>query len=122
MNTADRSVSKIDLAIRRRFAFVRMMPEREAVKSLSTEKGLKIFDILTGVFLEWASDESLSLLPGQSYFIAKSDAELRDRVKYDLIPLIDEYLKEGYLGSAAGELFSARNSILDEISETTHAK
>ena len=108
--------------MRRRFAFVRMMPEREAVKSLSTEKGLKIFDILTGVFLEWASDESLSLLPGQSYFIAKSDAELRDRVKYDLIPLIDEYLKEGYLGSAAGELFSARNSILDEISETTHAK
>ena len=122
MNTADKSVSKIDLAIRRRFAFVRMMPEREAVKSLSTEKGLKIFDILTRVFLEWASDESLSLLPGQSYFIAKSDADLRDRVKYDLIPLIDEYLKEGYLGSAAGELFSARNSILDEISETTHAK
>ena len=122
MNTADKSVSKIDLAIRRRFAFVRMMPEREAVKSLSTEKGLRIFDILTRVFLEWASDESLSLLPGQSYFIAKSDAELRDRIKYDLIPLIDEYLKEGYLGSAAGELFSARNSILDEISETTHAK
>lgn len=114
MNTADRSVGRMDLAIRRRFAFVTMMPDRSVVQSLSTPVGLKLFDALCDVFLEFAPDDALALMPGHSYFIASDDAILRDRLRYELLPLVDEYLREGYLGPASGALHAVRNRIADE--------
>lgn len=116
MNTADRSVARMDLAIRRRFAFITMMPDREVVKSTSTEMGLKLFDALCDVFLEFAPDDALALMPGHSYFIACDDAVLRDRLRYELLPLVDEYLREGYLGPASGALHAVRNLIADSTS------
>jgi 5-methylcytosine-specific restriction protein B len=116
MNTADRSVARMDLAIRRRFAFITMMPDREVVKSTSTEMGLKLFDALCDVFLEFAPDDALALMPGHSYFIASADAMLRDRLRYELLPLVDEYLREGYLGPASGALHAVRNLIADATS------
>jgi 5-methylcytosine-specific restriction protein B len=114
MNTADRSVAPMDLAIRRRFGFVTMMPDREVVKAMSTEMGLELFDALSHVFLEFAPDDALALLPGHSYFIAADDAALSDRFAYELVPLLDEYLREGYLGSATNELHTIRNRVADE--------
>lgn len=113
MNTADRSVARMDLAIRRRFAFITMMPDREVVKSASTDTGLKLFDALCDVFLEYAPDDALALMPGHSYFIASDDVVLRDRMRYELLPLVDEYLREGYLGPASGALHAVRNRIAD---------
>lgn len=115
MNTADRSVARMDLAIRRRFAFVTMMPDREVVQAHSTDTGLKLFDALCDVFLEFAPDDALALLPGHSYFIVKDKDEsaLRDRLRYELLPLIDDYIREGYLGPATGSLHAVRNRIAD---------
>ena len=115
MNTADRSVSRMDLAIRRRFAFVTMMPDRQIVKQHSTPKGLELFDSLCDVFVEYAPDDALALLPGHSYFIvANSDeAALRTRLTYELLPLVDQYIREGYLGPATGVLYAVRNKIAD---------
>lgn len=113
MNTADRSVMRMDIAIRRRFAFVNVMPDRAVVKEHSTPKGLELFDALVGVFLESAPDDALSLMPGHSYFIAKDDSELRDRLAYELIPLIDGYLRDGYLGPASSALHAVRDKIAD---------
>jgi 5-methylcytosine-specific restriction protein B len=113
MNTADRSVARMDLAIRRRFAFITMMPDRSIVEMKSTPTGLELFDALCDVFLEYAPDDAMAMLPGHSYFIAATDAELRDRVRYELLPLIDEYIREGYLGPATGSLHAVRNRIAD---------
>ncbi len=113
MNTADRSVAHMDLAIRRRFAFITMMPDRSVVEMKSTPTGLELFDALCDVFLEYAPDDAMAMLPGHSYFIAATDAELRDRVRYELLPLIDEYIREGYLGPATGSLHAVRNRIAD---------
>jgi 5-methylcytosine-specific restriction enzyme B len=115
MNTADRSVQRMDLAIRRRFAFVTMMPDREVVKAHSTETGLKLFDALSDVFLEFAPDDALALLPGHSYFIVPSgdEAALRSRLRYELLPLIDDYIREGYLGPATAALHAVRSRIAD---------
>jgi len=113
MNTADRSVLRLDIAIRRRFAFVSVMPDRHVVKTKSTTQGLELYDALASVFLEFAPDEALSLMPGHSYFIAADDAELRDRLLYELLPLIDGYLRDGYLGSASGPLHAVRDKIAD---------
>ena len=113
MNTADRSVARMDLAIRRRFAFVTLMPDRNAVEKLSTPKGLALFDQLCSVFLEFAQDDALVLMPGHSYFIADNDATLNSRLRHELIPLIDEYLREGYLGPASASLYAVRLQLAD---------
>ena len=119
MNTADRSVMRMDLAIRRRFAFVTMMPSREVVKAHSTQTGLELFDALSDVFLEFAPDDALALLPGHSYFIvpAGDDDALRSRLRYELLPLIDDYIREGYLGPATAALYAVRSRVADAAGE-----
>lgn len=115
MNTADRSVARMDLAIRRRFAFVTMMPDRQVVRDSSTPTGLKLFDALCDVFLEFAPDDALALLPGHSYFIVSNqdEAALRTRLRHELLPLVDDYIREGYLGPASAALHAVRNQIAD---------
>ena len=115
MNTADRSIAHMDLAIRRRFSFVTMMPARSVVEDHSTTLGLDLFDALTYVFLEYAPDEALALLPGHSYFVVpnRDDAVLRTRLRYELLPLIDDYVREGYLGPATAALHAVRDRIAD---------
>ncbi|MEZ5660907.1 MAG: AAA family ATPase [Burkholderiaceae bacterium] len=115
MNTADRSVARMDLAIRRRFAFVSVMPDRKVVEAHSTEAGLHLFDALTTVFIEYAPDDAMNLLPGHSYFIAVDDNTLRVRLQHELIPLVDEYLREGYLGPATSALHAVRNQLADFV-------
>lgn len=105
----------MDLAIRRRFAFVSMMPDRQVVQSLSTPTGLALFDALCDVFLEFAPDDALALLPGHSYFIVsnQNDSALSTRLRHELLPLIDDYIREGYLGPATAALHAVRNRIAD---------
>ena len=55
------------------------------------------------MFEKYATDDELNLQPGQSYFIVNknnSDDEIKERMIYELIPLIKEYLAEGYLMKA----------------------
>jgi 5-methylcytosine-specific restriction protein B len=113
MNTADRSITGLDLAVRRRFAFVTLMPDRTVV-DLPAAKD--VFEMLVDVFVEHASDDMLHLLPGHSYFLAPSDRHLRNRFRYDLLPLIDEYLRQGLLGPASSDMYAVRDQINDFIS------
>jgi 5-methylcytosine-specific restriction protein B len=114
MNTADRSIAGMDLAVRRRFAFMTLMPARQVLVDENCPQGaLSAFDWLTDVFVEFAPDEALTLMPGHSYFIAKTDEELRTRFRYELLPLIDEYLRQGFLAQATSELISVRDRIDD---------
>jgi len=57
----------------------------------------------------------LHLLPGHSYFIAQDDRHLRNRFRYDLLPLIDEYLRQGLLGPASSDLHAVREQISDFV-------
>jgi 5-methylcytosine-specific restriction protein B len=116
MNTADRSIASMDLAIRRRFAFVNVPPKRQAVAKQGLALATEAFDWLTDVFVEHAPDDALDLLPGHAYFLANTDAELIQRFKYELLPLLEEYLRQGFLGSAAGELYAVRDRIEDKVS------
>jgi 5-methylcytosine-specific restriction protein B len=119
MNTADRSIAGMDLAIRRRFSFVTLMPARQVlVEENCPESALEAFDWLTDVFVEFAPDEALTLMPGHSYFLAKTNDALRTRFRYELLPLIDEYLRQGFLAQAASELISVRDRIDDMSRES----
>jgi 5-methylcytosine-specific restriction protein B len=117
MNTADRSIAGIDLAIRRRFSFVTMMPERRVVDAQQLPLATAIFRDLCNLFVEHAPAEGLNLLPGHAYFLAKNEDELRQRLRYQLLPLLDEYLREGYLGGASSELYALRDAIEDRIGQ-----
>ncbi len=115
MNTADRSIASIDLAIRRRFAFVNVPPSRAVVADRRLALATDVFDWLSDVFVEHAPDDALDLMPGHAYFLAKDEAELRQRFRYELLPLLDEYLRQGFLGSAASELHAVRDRIDDMV-------
>lgn len=118
MNTADRSIASLDLAIRRRFAFVPIWPDRSVVEANCPSEGLSIFDRLTDVFVDHAPLDALDLLPGHAYFLAKNEDEMRERFRYELLPLIEEYLREGHLGPATTELYAVRDQIEDLASRT----
>lgn len=99
MNTADRSLAVVDFALRRRFAWYTLRPHRIEAgegQEFMTEEFNKFEDI----FFRFATDDELNLQPGQSYFIVskqESKAEMKDRMIFELLPLIKEYLAEGYL-------------------------
>lgn len=115
MNTADRSIASMDLAVRRRFAFVTMPPDRSVVANQALSLATEVFDRLTDVFVEHAPDDALDLLPGHAYFLAADERTLRRRFRYELLPLLDEYLRQGFLGPAATELHAVRDAVQDAV-------
>jgi 5-methylcytosine-specific restriction protein B len=115
MNTADRSIASVDLAVRRRFAFVTLMPDRRVVENLSIPEAVIQFDRVAEVFIEHATDDMLDLMPGHSYYLATDEAQFRQRMQYDLLPLLDEYLRQGLVGAMSSELRAARDQIDDDV-------
>jgi 5-methylcytosine-specific restriction protein B len=113
MNTADRSIASLDLAVRRRFAFATLPPSREVVAAQNLPLANSIFDRLVDVFVEHAPDEALHLLPGHAYFLARDEGELARRFRHELLPLLDEYLRQGLMGPASNELQAVRDAIED---------
>ena len=102
MNTADRSLAVVDFALRRRFAWYTLRPHE--IKPGSGKKFMKdSYNKFADIFFQYATDDELNLQPGQSYFIVskqtqeKEEEEMKERMIYELMPLIKEYLAEGYL-------------------------
>ncbi len=96
MNTADRSLAVVDFALRRRFAWYDLYPSPIKHKDFFKED----FVEFKRIFEWYASADELSLQPGQGYFIADDDEQMRNRVQYELLPLVQEYLREGLLVNA----------------------
>lgn len=104
MNTADRSVGHIDYAIRRRFAFVDILPD-ETVITNDKAKNLfkKVANLFTSEYL--SSDfQRNDVQIGHSYFIVKNDSELQTKWQYEIKPILNEYIKDGILLSEAQEV------------------
>lgn len=103
MNTTDRSVGSIDYALRRRFAFWTLKSNREVIEGQNVDvdvksKALSVFEKVEEFLKANPSDMKMDdLMPGHSYFMAKSLAELETKVKYELIPLVEEYAKDGII-------------------------
>lgn len=105
MNTTDRSVGMIDLALRRRFAFRTLLSDRSVIERFyadNTERGgvaLALYDEVREIMRTYLSPDFNidDMMPGHSYFLAKSENELDMRLTCGLIPLLREYASDGIL-------------------------
>lgn len=110
MNTADRSAGHIDYAIRRRFAFVDVLPTPLRLPEFHGE----LFDQVKKIFTtsddyetpsEHLSEEfsPKDVALGHSYFISdpKVPESMSLRLEYDIKPILFEYLKDGVLKESA---------------------
>ena len=101
MNTADRSVGHIDYAIRRRFAFVDILPDETVI---THDKAKNLFKKVANLFsYEYLSPDfhKNDVQIGHSYFIVKDDSELATKWQYEIKPILNEYIKDGILLSEA---------------------
>ena len=85
--------------LRRRFAWYTIKPKAVISKQFFKEDFARIQEI----FDWYASSNELSLQPGQGYFIADSEEEMTNRIRYEIFPLIKEYLQEGLIRNAKEE-------------------
>ena len=109
MNTTDRSTGTLDYALRRRFAFVTLKSQDSVIKKYYSDAGndelgsvaVALFDDIKK-FIEnpkhLCGDISIDdLMVGHSYFMAESEEELQDKVEFEILPLINEYINDGIL-------------------------
>ena len=94
MNTADASIAKLDVALRRRFDFIEMPPKPELLENIQIEGvnlGLKLTAINSRIELLYDRDHTI----GHSFFMKlDSHSEIEDLAevfKKNIIPLLQEY-------------------------------
>ena len=119
MNTSDRSVGHIDYAIRRRFAFIDILPKVLAGDNFELAFFRKVATLFVQNLDEYALDSKVKLLSsehlsgefrpedvwlGHSYFIRKAGVDFSLRKKYEIVPILREYLKDGILKKSAEEI------------------
>ena len=109
MNTTDRSTGTLDYALRRRFAFVTLKSDRTVVANYYENLGedelcntaLALFDDIRNFISNpkhLCGDLGIDdLMVGHSYFMAKTREELANRIEFEVIPLIGEYISDGIL-------------------------
>lgn len=98
MNTTDRSVGNIDYAVRRRFAFATLKADRELVEQNSIPEAVALFDAVESFIKKHKIDMDFEdLMVGHSYFFAADENELELKWRYEILPLLNEYIKDGIL-------------------------
>lgn len=101
MNTADRSIALLDTALRRRFALRELMPDASLLRGVSIE-GLVLSDWLRSLnrrIVEALGHDGRNLQVGHAYLMHDSKPvssvdRLRDVIRDDIWPLIQEYCYE----------------------------
>ncbi|MDD3877842.1 MAG: AAA family ATPase [Bacteroidales bacterium] len=121
MNTSDRSVGHIDYAIRRRFAFIEILPKVLEGENFELELFKQVSALFIQNFDEYVLDNTVELKLsehlseefrpedvwlGHSYFI-KGEGDFLLRKKYEIIPILKEYVKDGILKQSAESIINA---------------
>jgi hypothetical protein len=113
MNSADRSIALMDVAIRRRFAFVDIEPDRTLIEqncvSTMTPIALSLFDQIQAL-----TARSPNHRVGHTYFFASTEDEFKMSVAFEVLPLLKELAKEGVInGDDQLEVSETSSSIND---------
>jgi MoxR-like ATPase len=120
MNTSDRSVGHIDYAIRRRFAFIDVLPKVLEGDNFELELFKQVSSLFIQNFDEYIQDNTVELKLsehlseefrpedvwlGHSYFM-KNESDFALRKKYEIVPILKEYLKDGILKQSAESIIN----------------
>lgn len=100
MNTADRSIKLLDVALRRRFAFVELMPDLEALRGAKVRE-LAVDDFLEELNRRIARRHGREKQIGQSFFLDRDEPisdpdEFARRFRQEVLPLLQEYCYEDF--------------------------
>ena len=121
MNTSDRSVGHIDYAIRRRFAFIEILPKVLEGDNFELELFKQVSALFIQNFDEYVNDNAVELKIsehlseefrpedvwlGHSYFII-GEGDFALRKKYEIIPILKEYVKDGILKQSAEHIINS---------------
>lgn len=103
MNTADRSIALLDVALRRRFGFIELLPdyhllEDVSIRNLPLSEWLKELNLR---IIEYLGQDGRNLQIGHSYFLENekpilSPKKFKQVMEEDIIPLIEEYCYGDY--------------------------
>ena len=125
MNTADRSLGSLDYAIRRRFAFIVEKPFGLGVEGFDEDLFEKVSRLFVKNFDEYKEsgwDPTMKLEPadtlsdeykpedvwiGHSYFLMQDEEgedNTSNRLLYEIIPLLEEYVRDGVLTAEAQDV------------------
>ena len=125
MNTADRSLGSLDYAIRRRFAFIAEKPFGLEVEGFNEDLFEKVSSLFVKNFDEYKEsgwDQTMKLESadtlseeykpedvwiGHSYFLMQDEEgndNTTDRLLYEIIPLLEEYVRDGVLTAEAQDV------------------
>ena len=125
MNTADRSLGSLDYAIRRRFAFIAEKPFGLDVEGFDEELFEKVSSLFVKNFDDYKEsgwDLTMKLEPadtlseeykpedvwiGHSYFLMQDEEgedNTSNRLLYEIIPLLEEYVRDGVLTAEAQDV------------------
>lgn len=120
MNTADRSISLLDAALRRRFGFVELMPDSSQLAGRKAG-GLPLgawLDALNARLRKHLKRDARNLQVGHAYFLPPqpitSVADFARVLRDDLVPLLEEYCYDDFqtlrdiLGSALVDVEGGR--------------
>jgi 5-methylcytosine-specific restriction protein B len=106
MNTADKSIALIDIALRRRFGFIELMPDYEVLKQILTSEDADLREIysLSIGLLSYINQQVTTLYDrdhqiGHSYLMRMSEATNVDEAiesliftwYHEILPLLQEY-------------------------------
>ena len=125
MNTAERSLGSLDYAIRRRFAFIAKKPFGLDVDGFDEDLFEKVSSLFVKNFDEYKEsgwDLTMKLEPadtlseeykpedvwiGHSYFLMQDEEgedNTSNRLLYEIIPLLEEYVRDGVLTAEAQDV------------------
>jgi len=125
-NTADRSIARMDIAIRRRFAFMEMWPDLQAVDHEGIALAIEAFTDTIHTFVEFADEDTLRLVPGHAYFLdprpeldpAGRGGRVARRMRLELVPLLRHYLDEELCGPASESVAGLADRIESRLMES----
>ena len=123
MNTADRSLGSLDYAIRRRFAFIAEKPFGLEVDGFDENLFEKVSSLFVKNFDDYKEsgwDQTMKPEPadtlseeykpedvwiGHSYFLMQDEEDnTSNRLLYEIIPLLEEYVRDGVLTAEAQDV------------------
>jgi len=108
MNTADKSLALLDVALRRRFEFKGLFPKENLVDDKTLKK---VFKELNKQILK--EKKSPNLLIGHSYFMDENEKDLEDIFNNRVIPLLNEY----FMGNRENVEKLLKGIVITEVNE-----